>query len=163
MDPRHPDRQRVSPDYAAWQDIEVSEIQEPNQPSVFISYADGDKATAQGVCSTLEAAGVPCWIAPRNVPPGAEWAPAIAEAIPNAKVMVVVLSTHANESRHVKREVERAVTHGLVIIPFRIEDVALSASLEFYLTTVHRLDAFTPPLEEHLHRLAETVAAVLQT
>ena len=36
---------------------------------VFISYASRDAAVAQKVCSALEAAGIPCWIAPRNVVP----------------------------------------------------------------------------------------------
>jgi hypothetical protein len=37
----------------------------------FISYANQDKATADAACAKLEAEGIRCWIAPRDVPPGA--------------------------------------------------------------------------------------------
>jgi hypothetical protein len=38
---------------------------------VFISHSSLDKATADQVCTFLEDQGIVCWIAPRNVPPGA--------------------------------------------------------------------------------------------
>ena len=37
---------------------------------VFISYSAKDKTTADGVCATLEAKGIRCWIAPRDILPG---------------------------------------------------------------------------------------------
>ena len=42
--------------------------------AVFISYASADAAVAQNVCAALEAAGILCWIAPRDVKPGAQYA-----------------------------------------------------------------------------------------
>jgi len=48
---------------------------------VFISYAAEDKATADAVCDTLEAEGIRCWIAPRDVLPGMGYAEAIIEAV----------------------------------------------------------------------------------
>ena len=48
---------------------------------VFISYSHQDKAAADAACSALESAGVRCWIAPRDVAPGADWAGAIVSAI----------------------------------------------------------------------------------
>jgi hypothetical protein len=40
---------------------------------VFISYSSKDKPTADAVCATLEANGIHCWIAPREVVPGSDW------------------------------------------------------------------------------------------
>jgi hypothetical protein len=40
---------------------------------VFISYSSKDKPTADAVCATLEANGIRCWIAPRDVVPGSDW------------------------------------------------------------------------------------------
>ena len=40
---------------------------------VFISHSLKDKATAEAVCAKLEAAKVRCWIAPRDISPGADW------------------------------------------------------------------------------------------
>jgi hypothetical protein len=75
--------------------------------------------------------------------------------------MVLVFSSRSNHSPHVRREVERAVSRGIPILPIRIEDVPLSASLEYFIGTVHWLDALTPPLEKHLRHLAETMRLLL--
>ena len=124
---------------------------------VFISYSSSDKTTADAVCARLEADGVRCWIAPRDVMPGMDYGQAIVEAIQAARLMIVVFSSHANESKHIKREVERAVSHGLVVLPFRIENALPSASLEYFIGSLHWLDAMSPPLESHLHELVTTV------
>jgi len=54
-------------------------------------------------------------------------------------------------------EVERAAGKNKIIITFRIEDVVISKVLEYFLSSRHWLDAQSPPLEEHLERLAGTV------
>ena len=128
---------------------------------VFISYCSEDKPTADAICATLEAKGVRCWIAPRDILPGLDWSAAIVDAIGQARVMVLVYSASANESPQIKREVERAVSKGLAILPFRIQDVPLSKSLEYFISSPHWLDALTPPLERHAEYLATTVVALL--
>ena len=84
-------------------------------------------------------------------------AQAIIDAIHAARVMILVFSSHANTSGQVPKEVERAVSNGLPIIPFRIEDVAPGKSLDYFIGSVHWLDAMTPPMEQHLDALAATV------
>jgi hypothetical protein len=128
---------------------------------VFISYSHKDKPTADGTCATLEARGIRCWIAPRDVRPGGDWSESIVTAINGARMMVLVFSAHANESAQIKREVERAVAKGIPIIPLRIEDVLPTKSLEYFLSTPHWLDAFPPPLERHLLYLADVVRQIL--
>jgi hypothetical protein len=127
----------------------------------FISYSHTDKATADAACATLERAGIRCWIAPRDVPPGSQWAGAIIGGIDQCRVMVLIFSSHANASNQIHREVERAASKGIPIIPLRIEDANPTSSLEYFLGSIHWLDALTPPLEKHLQRLAETVTACL--
>ena len=90
-----------------------------------------------------------------------QWAAAIVEAIQQCQVMVLVFSEHANKSEQIMREVERAIHKGIPILPFRIADVLPTGSMEYFLATPHWLDALTPPLEEHLARLAETVPMLL--
>jgi hypothetical protein len=128
---------------------------------VFISYASSDKSVADAACAKLEAEGIRCWIAPRDILPGREWGASIIEAIESARIMMLVFSSNANTSQQIPREVERAVSKGLPIIPFRIEDVVPSRNLEYFLSTPHWLDAMTPPLERHLEYLAETVKLLL--
>ncbi len=129
---------------------------------VFISYAHQDKLTADAVCGTLEARGVRCWIAPRDVTPGQDWSDAIIDGITSARVFVLLLSSSSNISEQVKREVQNAVSEGLSIVPFRLEDVALSKHMRYFIGTPHWLDALSPPLEAHLERLAKTIHALLQ-
>src|SRR5688572_4676483 len=100
---------------------------------VFVSYSSSDKPTADAVCATLEANEIRCWIAPRDILPGVEWSAAIVEAIRESKVLLIVFSSRANKSKHITREVERAVHQGIPIIPVRIEDAIPTASLEYFM------------------------------
>lgn len=128
---------------------------------VFISYSTRDKPVADAACATLESHGIRCWIAPRDVLPGTDWGESIIRAISSARLMVLIFSSHANASAQVKREVERAGSKGVPILPFRVEEVQPSGTLEFFLGTPHWLDALTPPLERHLQSLAVSVKALL--
>jgi hypothetical protein len=130
---------------------------------VFVSYSQSDREPAFGIVSRLEAAGIDCWIAPRDVTPAADWAAEIVEAITGARVMVLVFSASTNDSPQVRREVERAVHHRVAVLPFRIADVLPSKSLEYFLSSQHWLDAFPAPLEPHYTRLIEHVRAFLGT
>jgi hypothetical protein len=128
---------------------------------VFISYSSKDKPAADTVCALLERDGVRCWIAPRDILPGREWAESILHGISRARVFVLVFSAAANTSPQVRREVERAVHNEVPIIPFRVEDVAPNESLEYFISTPHWLDAFTPPLEAHVQRLRDSIEGLL--
>ncbi len=126
---------------------------------VFISYSRNDKRVADAVCSTLESHGVSCWIAPRNVPKGMEWAAVLPSAIKAASVMVLVFSSSANSSVPVRREVRIVSDNHKVIIPYRIEDVEATGAMEYYLPDLQFLDALTPDAAGHLSMLAaETLA-----
>jgi hypothetical protein len=129
---------------------------------VFVSYSRQDKSTADAACSALEGAGIRCWIAPRDVAPGTDWAGSIVEAINHCRVMVMIFSSGSNQSRQIHREVERAFEREVPVIPFRIEDVKPESALAYYMGPVHWLDALSPPLENHLQSLITSVAALLQ-
>lgn len=129
---------------------------------VFVSYSSIDKQTADKVCAQLEASGTNTWIAPRDVMPGKPYGEALIDAINDSKVMVLVLSEHSNHSSQVVREVERAASKGIPIIPFRIAEVRLAKSLEYFLSTCHWLDAFGGEIEEYLPRMTEAVNATLR-
>jgi len=128
---------------------------------VFISYSSKDKAVADAVCATLEQHHIRCWIAPRDIGPGAEWGESIVSAIHSSRVMVLIFSASANESPQIRREVERAVHKSAVIVPLRIEDVLPQKSLEYFLGAVHWLDAFGKPSEVHLQKLVGVVKGIL--
>jgi len=76
--------------------------------------------------------------------------------------MILIFSRNADASPQIKREVERAVNKGVYVIPFRVEDIPPTKSLEYFISTSQWMDAFSPPLERHLDNLAKTVQAVLK-
>jgi len=129
---------------------------------VFVSYSSNDQQAALAVLHGLEARGVRCWIAPRDIPPGAIWAQAIMDGIAGCRALVVVFSTSANRSAHVLNEVDAAVRKGAIVIPFRIEDVAPDGALEYHLRSRHWLDALTPDLSRHVSKLADQLEQILQ-
>jgi hypothetical protein len=129
---------------------------------VFISYASSDKAVADAVCSQLESLHrIRCWIAPRDVTPGASWAESIIDALDESKIMVLIFSSNANASMQIEREVERAVHKGINIIPLRIENTIPTKTLEYFISAPHWLDALSVPLENHIEKLAASVKALL--
>ena len=128
---------------------------------VFISYCTEDTSVAESVCAELEKAGVVCWMAPRDVRPGENWGRSIIKAIAGSKLMVLVFSGHTNSSRHVNNEIERAVSHRVTIMPFRIEKVQPSEDLELFISSCHWLDAYAPPIEPKIRQLVSAVRSVL--
>jgi hypothetical protein len=128
---------------------------------VFLSHSHVDKVFADAICHKLEASGIRCWVAPRDIRPSEDWAEAIINAMDNARVLVLVFSASSNSSPQVRREVERAVNKGLHVLPLRIENVPLSKSLEYFISTQHWLDAIGGELEFHLDQLRECIAVLL--
>ncbi len=65
---------------------------------VFISYSNHDKPTADAICAALEANGIRCWIAPRDILPGSDWGEAIIDAIHACRAMLLIFSSSSNAS-----------------------------------------------------------------
>jgi hypothetical protein len=128
---------------------------------IFISHSSKDKSIADAACAILEGAGIRCWIAPRDITPGTEYGAAIVEAIDRCRAMVLIFSADANKSAQISREIEHAVKKGVTIVPMRVEDVEPTKSMEYFLGSIHWLDALTPPLEQHLQHLGRTLKAML--
>ncbi len=128
---------------------------------VFISYSSKDKTVADAICASLEAENIRCWIAPRDVLPGTEWAAAIMGALDSCRVMVLVFSSSSNTSPQVNREVEHAFNKGLIVVPFRIEDVKPNDGLYYYISSVHWLDALTEPMNLHIDKLVVRVKSIV--
>src|SRR4051794_27482396 len=57
---------------------------------VFVSYSSVEQQVADAVVAALEAAKLRCWIATRDIPPGAHWGSAIVEAIGDSRMMVLI-------------------------------------------------------------------------
>jgi tetratricopeptide (TPR) repeat protein len=128
---------------------------------VFISYSSKDKPVADGICFHIEAAGVRCWIAPRDIAPGEDWPSAIARAIPTCRIMVLVFSANSNASDQISRELSLAADGKLLILPFKIDDIKPEPGKQYYLARTHWLDAINPPTQEQIKQLVNRVRGIL--
>ena len=102
---------------------------------IFISHSSTDAKTAQDLCAYIEENGNDCFLAPRDIRPGCEYAAEIIEGVDRSDAVLLVLSNASNQSPHVLREVERAVTRSIPILVYKIEDVELTKSMEYFLMT----------------------------
>lgn len=109
--------------------------------NVFLSHSSKNADIASELCEFLESNGKKCFIAPRDIRFGMEYAEEIVNGIDESEAMILILSKDSNESPHVLREIERAVSKGIPIIVYRIEEVQLSKSLEYFLMTNQWMDA----------------------
>ena len=129
----------------------------PHSGAVFISYSSADSATADSVVASLEGHGVGCWIAPRDVTPGSQYAEEIIAAINEAKVIVLVLSENAVASAHVGKEIERASSKRRRIIALRTDATPLTRALEYFLSESQWIDVADLGMPAALTKLTQAV------
>lgn len=107
---------------------------------IFISYASKEIQTAQKLCAIIENSGYHCFIAPRDIRSGYEYAEEIARGIDKADAVVVLMSKASNSSPHVLREIERAVSKAKPILVYKLETVELTKSMEYFLMACQWLE-----------------------
>ena len=129
----------------------------PAARDVFVSYASQDAAIANAVVENLERQGIRCWIAPRDVTPGSQYADEIVGAINDAKILVLVLSQHAIDSPHVGKEIERASSKRRRIIGLRTDAAPLTRSFEYFLSESQWIDVAALGMPGALTRLTQAV------
>jgi TolB-like protein/tetratricopeptide (TPR) repeat protein len=135
----------------------TEETASTNVRTVFISYASQDAAVANAVVGILEGAGLACWIAPRDVVPGALYAGEIIRAINESSLVVMVLSAHSVASPHVGKELERASSKRRRIIALRTDAALLPHDFEYFLGESQWIDAGTGSIESAAAKLAKAV------
>ena len=112
------------------------------------------------IVERLEANGLTCWVAPRDVVPGMDYREEILRGVDESDAFVLVLSAAANDSDVVAKEVLAAENRRKRVCPLRIEDVKPSAALELHIANTHWIDAFSGPLEKHVDQLARSLKPV---
>src|ERR1700737_2752154 len=127
---------------------------------VFVSYSSRDQAAAQAICAALEAAGIRCWIAPRDIEAASQWGGSIVGAIQASKAVLVVFSEQSNTSPQVAREMECAVAQRLPLIPIRVADAMPTEDMQYFLGVSHWFDAFAEPLPTYLPKIVALTTRV---
>lgn len=125
----------------------------------FISHSSRDARRASAICELLEDKGLRCWIAPRDVKPGRDYALEILDGLEQSKSVVIALTNASNQSDFVKREAERAANWKKPIICVRLSNIMPSRSLELYLSTTQWIDAFGPTRDGARYGIVRAVRA----
>ncbi len=112
---------------------------------VFISHSSKEQARAVDICKVLEKNMITCWIAPRNVIGGMPYAEEIVRAIKNCKIVLLIASASINDSEQIMNEIEIAVNHSKIILPFKIDEVEYNDSYKYYLNRKHWIEALPNP------------------
>lgn len=129
---------------------------------VFISSSPNDKDISETILYELERQGVKGWVAPQDIAPRISQEETINDAIKTSKLLVVILSANSQNSNQILHDVEQAVFNEVLVIPFCVENIELSGNLAYYISTEYWLDAITPPLEKHIHKLGQTIKQLLK-
>lgn len=101
---------------------------------IFISHSVVDKELANYLCDSFEARGLSCWIAPRNIVPGTEWAESITQAISDCSVLLVIYSKNSMRSSQVAKEIGMADRKGKYIVPYKIDDTEPEGAFDYFLS-----------------------------
>lgn len=123
---------------------------------VFISYSSLELEEARIIKTVLEKNDLTCWMAPESIPAGSNYTKEIPSAIHDCKVFLIVLSKNAQESKWVPLELDRAFNEGKLIVPFLIEDCALTDDFNFVLAKTQRIEAYRKK-SEALEKLVDVI------
>lgn len=127
---------------------------------VFISYSSQNKEAAQAICHALEQNEIRCWMAPRDIPYGAQYGDVIDDAIKTCKVVVVLFSEPAASSQWVNGELNVAFEEQKTIIPFRLDQTPLKGQTRVMLNQRHWIDAY-PDYKTKFNDLVTAVAQAI--
>lgn len=108
---------------------------------IFISHSSKEAEIANKMCDKLEQSGYSCFIAPRNIRSGYVYAEELANGVDTSDVILLMLSKESNRSPHVLREIERAVTRSIPIVVYKMEELELTKSMEYFLMTHQFMEA----------------------
>jgi formylglycine-generating enzyme required for sulfatase activity len=128
---------------------------------VFLSHSGKDAPKAEKLCTALEAAGITCWIAPRDIPGGASYSGEIVRAITDSRLLVLLYSSHAAQSRHVRSELEIAFNDGDSILAIRLEDHIMPTDLQYFLSTGQWINAFERDFQLELDGIVRSIQAAI--
>ncbi len=136
-------------------------MQQQTSKTVFISHASKNFRLADELRQLIEERNISCWIAPRDIRPGASYGEEIARAIEHCSAVVFVMTEDANQSRAVANELEIAFRHQRLIIPIRLNKIEPAQSLKFFVSNAQWVDAIYSPLKKRAGVIVNIINAVI--
>ena len=107
---------------------------------IFIIYSSKDKKIATEVCSILEKNKLKCFISPRNITNKTSYKDIIMEGINSSKMVLLLFSKNAKESKIVKNELELAFKYHKKIITLNIDNSLPQCELNFMMRDLERME-----------------------
>ncbi len=126
---------------------------------VYISYASQNTAIAAAICTQLEASGIRCWIAPRDIAAGKSYGEEILRAVKSSEAVVVLLSESSDQSQHMAYELQVASVARVPIVPVALDDhVPSKSQLSYFLGRLAFINAKSAATSDLASTLAEALA-----
>ena len=123
---------------------------------IFISYKSEEYHIARRIRLLLEANHYSCWMAPESIAAGSNYMAEIPKAIRSCDIFILVVSKSSQNSQWVLKELDRAVNFNKYILPFQVDNSALTDAVEFVISNTQRIDAYQN-FEAACRKLLETV------
>jgi len=129
---------------------------------IFISYSTKENHQADRLCEVLENAGISCWMAPRNVlkENKSNWPPSIAQAVRNARLMIILFSENSDSSNEVLREVTIASRHNVAVLTVNVDGSDMN-NLEYHLCTTQMIELGSKSIEQTSTEILSAARAIL--
>lgn len=124
---------------------------------VFISHTTADKAVADSIVQYLEKHGVSCFIAPRDIEGGVNYAKRLVKALEECLLVLLVASEKTNESDHVLNEVDIMIEKKIPVLPVFIEEYELNDELRYYIGRKQRIMAVENEFSTYLPAILSAV------
>lgn len=107
---------------------------------VYICCSTKDAEIAKDICGYLEANGIRCWIANRDIGIGELWAEKIREAIRNSSVFMILCSAHCYHSSECSNELGLASNLLKPILAIMLDKAEMEAEFLYYLRPQNGID-----------------------
>lgn len=130
-----------------------TELELPLGHDVFVSYSSKDFDKVREVAAAFTKEKINYWLGPEQVDAGDAFPTAISAALERAKVLVLILSSHAVQSPWIEKEVIVANNRKIPVLPLLIEAFDLPGNWKFNLTNIQ--------YSEDLSKLIQTIHKTL--
>lgn len=121
---------------------------------VFISHSSNDFILASAICTELESKGMECWIAPRDIPSGYDYASAIMEGIRTCNTFLVLISENSDRSGAVMNEVECATRFQKKLKAVLVGDHTYSDFFGYHFNRIQMVKIPNEPSSSEINKVA---------
>jgi len=117
-----------------------------------VSYSSKDFDKVREVAAAFTKEKINYWLGPQQVDAGDAFPAAISAALEHAKVLVLILSSHAVQSQWIEKEVLVANQRKIPVLPLRIEAFDLPGKWKFNLINVQHTEDLSKLIQK-IHKI----------